>query len=75
MAAPKPSPRDYAILGLQPGAPREVCAINHERLTMMWDPRHRPPDEQDTWITVQNMLDESLALIHDCQAEWARGTV
>jgi hypothetical protein len=65
MSAPKPTPRDYRILGQQPGAPVEVCIISHERLTVLFDPRHRPPDEQPLWLDVQNALDESLALIYD----------
>ena len=66
MAAPRPTARDYRVLGQQPNAPTEACIIGHDRLTRFFGPRHRPPDEQPTWIAVQDRLDEALALIVDC---------
>jgi hypothetical protein len=67
MAAPRPTARDYAILGQQPHAPTEACIIGHGRLTRLWDPRHRPPDEQPLWLAVQDRLDEALSLIYDAE--------
>jgi len=71
--APRPTQRDYHILGQQPAAPLEACTISHERLTVLFDPRRRPPDEQPLWIDAQNALDERLALIHDSQRGWGGG--
>ncbi len=65
MAAPQPTRRDFAILGQRTGAPTHECIDAHERLTRKYDPRHRPPDEQPTWIAVQDRLDAALALIVD----------
>jgi len=67
MAAPRPTRRDYAILGQRPGAPTHECIDAHERLTAKFDPRHRPPDEQPLWLAVQDRLDEALALIYDAE--------
>jgi len=65
MAIPQPTRRDYHILGQRHGASIPRCVAAHARLTAQFDPRHRPPDEQPTWIAVQNALDASLALIYD----------
>jgi hypothetical protein len=70
MSAPRPTPRDFAILGKPDRAPLAECIQSYERLAAKFDPRHRPPDEQDAWITYQNALDESLALVHDAE-RWA----
>jgi len=67
MAAPQPTRRDFAILGQRHGASIPRCVAAHQRLTSKYDPRHRPPDEQPTWIAVQDRLDEALALIHDAE--------
>ena len=66
MAAPQPTRRDFAILGQPDRAPLAQCIQSHERLAAKFDPRHRPPDEQPTWIAVQDRLDAALALIVDC---------
>ena len=69
MSAPRPTQRDYRILGQRPGAPLARCIAAHERLTTKFDPRYRPPDEQLLWLDVQNALDESLALIYDAAGD------
>jgi len=74
MAAPRPAPRDYRIIGQRPGAPLAECIRSYERLAGKFDPRHRPPDEQPLWLDVQNALDEALALIHDAE-RWDAGEV
>ena len=63
---PTPTMRHYAALGQRHGASIPRCVAAHARLTSEYDPRHRPPHEQPTWIAVQDRLHEALALILDC---------
>jgi len=66
MAAPRPTRRDYHILGQRPGTSVARCVAAHARLTRRYDPRCRPPDQQRLWIAAQDRLDEALSLIVDC---------
>lgn len=68
MSPPRPTPRDYALLGLPPGAPLARCVAAHAYLDWLYDPR-KWPDAQHWALDRQNALDEALAWIIDCAAE------
>ena len=65
MTAVTPNAWHWAILGVEPGAPLETVEAAYDRLARRFDPRAAAPEDQPFVITMQDALDEAMAVIHD----------
>jgi DnaJ-class molecular chaperone len=72
MALPRPSKRDYDILGVPHNATVARCLEAFRKLEILYDPRAWPGEDQVWAINMQDEADEAMAFIYDCQSDWAR---
>ena len=64
-APPEPGPWHFALLGVTPGSPLDVVEAAYDALSRQFDPRTVAPEYQRWAITVQDALNEAMALIYD----------